>query len=605
MKRYPGNDRQVVRRCDDMAARDVRTARVRAPELPRQADWVNSEPLSLDALRGRFVLLDFWTFACANCWHVLDELRPIEAAFGDVLRVVGVHSPKFPHEAGTRALAAAVERAGITHPVINDPDLSAWRQYAIKAWPTLVLIDPQGYVIAQAAGEGQAEALAKVITDRLPDYEQHGTLRRGPAGKHLADPPATDLRFPASAIVLPAARTGRDADTLLVADAGHHQLIELTADGGTVLRRIGSGTRGQPFAEPNGLTLLPSGGPYDVLVADTANHVLRGVSLSDGVTTTIDLPRLLAGSRTVTGPVPAVLSPWDVAWWPAIERVVVSAAGVHLLLAYDPVADTAEILAGTTVEGLRDGPALDGWLAQPSGLAVDGDHVWFVDAETSALRYLDVDGTLHTAVGEGLFDFGLVDGPIATARMQHPLGVHVLPNGTVAVADTFNGAVRAYNRNAGDPNTGRLTTLATGLAEPSGLVTIDGTVLVVESAGHRLTPLRTTPVTLLRSGPVELTIAFTPAPGRTLDHSTEPIRVEVAATRPGLIVDGAGPGNELARRLELDQEGDGVLMITAQVASCDDGSIEHPACHLSRQEWALPFRIDPAGDTAVELVLTE
>ncbi len=575
---------------------------------------MNTEPLSLAALRGRFVLLDFWTFACANCWHVLDELRPVEAQLADVLTVVGVHSPKFPHEADEDALTAAVERAGITHPVVNDPQLHSWRQYAIKAWPTLALVDPEGYVIAQAAGEGQAGALAMVVADRLSEYEERGTLRRGSIGTQLATPPHTELRFPTSAIVLPAARTGRGVDTLLVADAGHHQLVELTADGATVLRRIGTGTRGAPFAEPNGVTLLPPGAPYDVLVADTANHVLRGVDLTGDRITTIDLPHLLAGRHTITGQVPTVLSPWDVAWWPAAERVVVSASGVHLLLAYDPAADTAEILAGTTVEGLRDGPALDGWLAQPSGLTVDGDRLWFVDAETSALRYLTVDGTLHTAVGEGLFDFGLVDGPASKARMQHPLGVHVLPDGAIAVADTFNGAVRRY-----DPDTSELSTLTTGLAEPSGLVTIDGTIRVVESAAHRLVPLVETdgpdgtgrphsirPATTLRPGPVALTIAFTAAPGRKIDdRDGPPIRLDVSATPPELLRAGAGAGTELVRTVQL-AEIDGVLSVTAQVASCDDDTAEHtehPACYLSRQDWGIPIRTDQTGDTELRLVL--
>ena len=599
-----------------MSARLGTGPRVRAPELLPGGFWLNTaRPLSLAALRGRFVLLDFWTFACANCWHVADELRPIEQRLADVLTVVGVHSPKFPHEADTHALTAAVERAGLTHPVLNDPTLTLWRQYAVKAWPTLVLVDPEGYVIAQAAGEGQAEALAMVLADRLPTYAERGTLRRGPMARHEPPPSTTGLRFPASAVVLPADRTGRDADTLLVADAGHHQLAELTADGTTVLRRIGTGTRGEPFAEPNGLTLLPPGGPYDVLVADTGNHVLRGVRLADGaVTHTVDLPRLLADARTVTGPVPAVLSPWDVAWWPAARRVVVSASGVHLLLSYDPATDTAEVLAGTTVEGLRDGRALDGWLAQPSGLSVAGDRVWFADAETSALRHLTLDATLHTAVGEGLFDFGLVDGPPDVARMQHPLGVHVRPDGEVLVADTFNGAVRRW-----DPSTGELTTVATGLAEPSGFVAgPDGTVLVVESAAHRLVPLVGSapvpppvvgppagrPVTVLRPGTVELTVAFTPAPGRKVDDTDgPPVRLDVGGT-PGLLRAGAGKGTALVRRLELDDAGEGVLSVTAQVASCDDvDAAEHPACYLSRQDWGIPVRIAPDGDTEIRLVL--
>ncbi|HEU5007020.1 MAG TPA: thioredoxin-like domain-containing protein [Jatrophihabitantaceae bacterium] len=599
--------------------------RVRAPELPAGGAWFNSAtPRTLASLRGRFVLLDFWTFCCANCLHVLDELRPVEERFADVLSVIGVHSPKFAHERDPRAVGAAIERYAVDHAVINDPELRLWQQYAVKAWPTLVLIDPEGYVVAQAAGEGQADALAANIEQLIPHYEARGTLRRGADPVPGSAPPETTLRFPAKAIVLPASRTGRDRDTLLVADAGHHSLAELTTDGTELLRRIGDGSRGRAdgpaatarFAEPNGLALLPPGiAPFDVVVADTANHVLRGVRLADGaVVATIDLPAGLADARTVTGAVPAVLSPWDVAWWPALNRLVVAAAGVHMLLSVDPVAGAVEILAGTTVEGLRDGPARDGWLAQPSGLAADGDRLWFADAETSALRWVDASGELHTAVGEGLFDFGHVDGPAATARFQHPLGVTVLPDGAVAILDTYNGAVRRY-----DPTARTVATLATGLAEPSGAVILDGRLLVVESAAHTLADVGTEPqavdgaaqrtnrpVTELGPGAITLDVRFEPAPGRKLDEQWGPAtQLTVSASPPELLLGGAGESVELQRTLTLAAAGavpGGILHVTAQAASCDAEG-EHPACYLARQDWGIPVRVVAGGPDRLELPL--
>ncbi|HEU5269190.1 MAG TPA: thioredoxin-like domain-containing protein, partial [Jatrophihabitans sp.] len=417
-------------------------AKVRAPEFPA-GTWLNTAgPVSLRQLRGKLVLLDFWTFCCANCLHVIDELRELEAAYPDELVIVGVHSPKFEHEKSDRAVAAAAERYGVAHPVFNDPELRLWQQYAVRAWPTLVLIDPDGYVAAQAAGEGQISGL-RLLIDQL--IEQYGdSLRRG---DHPYRPPAVEpgtFRFPAKAI--------RYGDSLLVADAGHHQIVQTELDGVTERRRFGTGHRGQAageFAEPNGLTVVPAelvdrlG--FDVLVADTGNHRLAGLRLSDGaVPRLVDLAAGLADVRTVTGPVPGVLSPWDVAWWPARGVFAIAAAGVHLLLGWDPVTDRVSILAGTTVEGLRDGAAEDGWLAQPSGLAVDGDKLWFVDSETSALRHLDAEGNLHTAVGEGLFDFGHRDGAADQALLQHPLGLAVLPDGSIAIADTYNSAIRRY-----------------------------------------------------------------------------------------------------------------------------------------------------------------
>jgi thiol-disulfide isomerase/thioredoxin len=575
---------------------------VRAPEFVAGTWFNTAAPLTLEGLRGRWTVLDFWTSCCGNCLHVIDELRPLEHKYHDVLTVVGVHSPKFAHEREDATVRAAVERLEIEHPVLNDPQLQLWQQYAVKAWPTLVLIDPDGYVVAQAAGEGQVSALDRTIAELSPDY----TLRHGDGPYTPTPPQPSTLRFPAKAIALP-------AGTLLVADAGHHQLVEL--DGDTVVRRIGDGSRGRTdepvrFAEPNGLALLPGGDT--VAVADTANHLLRLVRLADGaVTTTIDLARELRDARTVTGAVPEVLSPWDVAWWPAIGKLVVAAAGVHLLLAVDPATGGTEVLAGTTVEGLRDGPAADGWLAQPSGLAVDDDRLWFVDSETSALRHLTADGQLHTAVGEGLFDFGHVDGPAATARLQHPLGVTRLEDGSLAVLDTYNGAVRRY-----DPSADEVSTLAGDLLEPSGAVLVDGELVVVESAAHRLVrPVpkvelvsgprqqSTRPVTELAAGAVRLDVRFAPAPGRKLDERYGPsTRLTVSASPPELLLAGAGESTELSRDLVVAQDVSGVLQVVAQAASCDDGG-EHPACYLARQDWGVPVRVTAVGDARVELVL--
>ncbi|HEX8081289.1 MAG TPA: thioredoxin-like domain-containing protein [Jatrophihabitans sp.] len=595
----------------------AKQARVRAPEFP-SGSWFNvAAPLSLRELRGKIVLLDFWTFCCANCLHVIEELHALERDFGDELVIIGVHSPKFEHEKSDTAVAAATERYAVTHPVFNDPELHLWQQYAVRAWPTLVLIDPGGYVVAQAAGEGQSSGLALIIEDLIERYDATGSLRRGDNPYRPPEPSGGELRFPAKAIRL--------GEALLIADSGHHQLVETELDGVTVRRRIGSGERGrdgQRLAEPNGLTELPAelaaAVGFDIVVADTANHQLRGVRSADAaITHTVDLVAGLAGTATVTGPVPPVLSPWDVAWWPAIGQVVIAAAGVHLLLGWQPSTGAVSILAGTTVEGLKDGPATDGWLAQPSGLAVQGDRVWFADSENSALRYLDTAGQLHTAVGEGLFDFGHRDGPASQARLQHPLGLAVLDDGSIAIADTYNGAIRRY-----DPATGEVSTLAAELAEPSGLVLVDGELVVVESGAHQLVrpitagrlgqvlgaALQTRrPVTELAAGKVELTVGFTPPPGRKLDERYGPsTQLTVSSSPPDLLVSGAGSAAELARTLVLagPPGREGVLHVTAQAASCDsDPATEHPACHLARQDWGVPIRLSQDGSSALELTL--
>jgi thiol-disulfide isomerase/thioredoxin len=594
--------------------------RVRAPEL-RGRGWLNTggTPLSLAELRGRVVLLDFWTFCCVNCLHVLDELRPLEERYPDVLVVIGVHSPKFEHEKDPAALAAAVERYGVRHPVLDDPELVMWDRYAARAWPTLCVVDPEGYLVATMAGEGHAAALVALIDELIERHSAKGTLHRGDGPS--APPPvaAHDLWYPGKAVVSP--------DGFLVSSSAGHQVVELAPDGTTALRRIGSGRRGRAdgtagtaeFDEPQGLCLLPPHvagiAGYDLVVADTVNHLLRGVRLADGTVTTVagtGKPWRSPRDGHAHDALAADLSsPWDLAWYDG--RLIVAMAGIHQLWWFDPVKRTVGNYAGTAVEALRDGPLAEAWLAQPSGLSARGERLWFVDSESSALRFV-ADGAVHTAVGQGLFDFGHVDGPATRALLQHPLGVLALPDGAVLVADTYNGAVRRYAD-------GAVRTVATGLAEPSDLVlTPDGDMVVVESAAHRLVRLapgavdrtdttggryRTErPVTILAPGDVTLDVIFTPGPGQKLDDPFGvPTRLEVSASPPGLLVEGAGVGTALSRPLHLAADvPEGVIQVTAQAATCD-ADAEHAACHLTRQDWGVPVRVAPGGAPRLPLVL--
>jgi thiol-disulfide isomerase/thioredoxin len=590
---------------------DQRTRRqVRAPELTGRL-WLNTgdQRLALSDFRGKVLLLDFWTFCCVNCLHALEELRPLEAEFADVLVTVGVHSPKFAHEADPVAVANAVERHDVRHPVLDDPELTTWRAYAVRAWPTLVVVDPEGYVVHMAAGEGHAEALRRVIADVVAEHDAKGTLRRG-AGPFVAAPTDdTPLRFPTKAAVTA-------QGTVVVANTARHTVVE-PATGENPVRTIGAGT----FAEPSGIAVLPTDIAaevgYDIVVADTGKHLLHGVRLADGHVTTV------AGTGTQwrdggsDGPATAVdlTSPWDAAWWDAACGVVIAMAGNHTLSLFDPVAGTIGRFAGTTVEGLLDGPVSEAFFAQTSGLAADGDRLWLVDAETSALRYISPTLTgfaVRTAIGTGLFDFGHRDGPADQALLQHPLGVAVLPDGGIAIADTYNGAIRRY-----DPVSGEVATLATALAEPSDVVVVDGEVFVVESAAHRLVrpelaarmvagPAHQVvrPPTELAPGEVTLTVVFQPPPGQQLDDRYGPsTRLHVTATPPGLLKAGDGEGSELRRTLVLDRHvGHGVLHVVAQAASCDTEG-EHAACRLTRQDWGVPVRLTEDGPTTLPLVL--
>jgi hypothetical protein len=297
-------------------------------------------------------------------------------------------------------------------------------------------------------------------------------------------------------------------------------------------------------------------------------------------------------------------------------KVWIAMAGVHQLWTYDPQERTVAVAAGTTNEGLVDGPGAEAWFAQPSGLAATADRLWLADAETSALRWVDLDGAVHTAVGTGLFDFGHRDGAAEQALFQHPLGVTALPDGSVAISDTYNHALRRY-----DPATGEVTTLATDLREPSDAVLAGEDIVVVESARHRLTRLRLPEeavqvasvahrtqraATDVAPGALELDVIFQAPAGQKLDTRYGPsTRLLVSATPPELLLSGEGAGTDLARTIELNGEiAEGVLHVSAMAASCDDDPAnEYPACHVHQQDWGVPVRLTEGGADRLPLVL--
>ncbi|MFE9052248.1 MULTISPECIES: NHL domain-containing thioredoxin family protein [Streptomyces] len=594
-------------------------ARVRAPELIGKGGWLNTgdQQYTLADLRGRIVILDFWTFCCVNCLHVLDELRELEEKHRDTVVIIGVHSPKFVHEAEHQAVVDAVERYEVHHPVLDDPELATWKQYAVRAWPTLVVIDPEGYVVAQHAGEGHAHAIEKLVEELEAEHGAKGTLRRGDGPYVAPEPVATHLRFPGKALLLP-------DGGFLVSDTTRHRLVELDADGETVRRHFGTGERGLSnggpdearFSEPQGLAVLPDG---RVAVADTVNHAIRALDLTTGVTSTLaGTGRQWWQGTPTSGPAREVdlSSPWDLAWFG--DRLWIAMAGVHQLWTYDPESATVRVAAGTTNEGLVDGPAAEAWFAQPSGLAVsaDGERLWVADSETSALRWVDRDEHVHTAVGTGLFDFGHRDGAAGQALLQHPIGVTALPDGSVAISDTYNHALRRY-----DPASGEVTTLATDVREPSDAVLADGDLVVVESARHRLTRLRLPEeavqvadqahrtqraATEIAPGTLRLDVVFQAPAGQKLDTRYGPsTRLLVSATPPELLADGSGAGTDLGRDLVLaDGVAEGVLHVSAMAASCDDDPAnEYPACHVHQQDWGVPVRVTAAGVSRLALVL--
>lgn len=478
---------------------------VRAPPL-QGAAWLNvAAPLTWADLRGKLVLLDFWTYCCINCIHVLDELRAIEARFaGEPLVVIGVHSAKFENEQEIDHIRAAIGRYDIHHPVLVDDHHALWNAFAVKGWPTLVLVDPQGYLLGSVAGEGHGPQLEAAIGEALDLLRAKGALNDTPLPVHLevTTEPTTALRYPGKVLADPEGPVPPAHDRLFIADSGYHR-IEVTTLTGKHLMTIGSGHMGHAdgdfetatFHNPQGLALDGE----RLYVADTGNHLIRRVDLTAGTVTTLAGTGSQARQRATAGPAMTMPlnSPWDLAL--DGPTLWIAMAGPHQIWALDLATGMLRVAAGSGSEGRLDGQGPRAAFAQPNGLALDaaGRRLFVADSEISCLRALDLAADplqVQTVAGGDLFDFGLRDGPGDSARFQHPLGVTW--DGThLYVADTYNHAIRRV-----DPTTGTVRTVAgfaeAGMAdgrgrdarfyEPGGLSVVGNQIFVADTNNHAI-----------------------------------------------------------------------------------------------------------------------
>jgi len=474
------------------------TPRVHAPEIEvAGAEWFNTDrPLTLADLRGKLVILDFWSTCCVNCMHVLPGLKMVQAAYPEEVAVVGVHSPKFPAEQQPELLRAAIARAGIEHPVVNDVNFELWRAYAVRAWPTLVLIGPEGYVLGQMSGEPDPERLLTVVSEFVETWDTQGILNPSPLQGEPERDAGGAFRFPGKLKPVPG-----EAKRWVLADAGHHQ-VALLDDDGEVLARYGSGAPGfadgpaerAAFRGPQGLIADTAG----IYVADTGNHAVRRIDLDRGTVHTLagTGERGMVVDEREPSLAASLASPWDLEL--AADTLYIANAGTHQVLQLDIAARELAPLAGNGGEELIDGPGADAQLAQPSGLALDSttNRLYLADSEASAVRTIGLDsGEVATLAGEGLFVFGADNGPFEVATLQHPLGVAV-ESGEVLVADTFNHRVRVLDlaarrvRDLDDGYTCR-DARCRPLLEPAG-VWADGPdrILVSDTDNHRVLEYR-------------------------------------------------------------------------------------------------------------------
>ncbi len=492
------------------------------------SEWLNSsEPIDLKDLRGKIVLLDFWTYCCINCIHVLPDLKFLEEKYEKELVVIGVHSAKFENEKLSDNIRDAILRYEIKHPVVNDNEMLIWRKFGTRSWPTLALIDPEGRFIGSQGGEGNRELFDGVIGKLVNYHRAKGTLDETPIVFDLEANRSTPkpLRYPGK--VLADAASNR----LFISDSNHNRIV-VTDLNGKLIHVIGKGTIGRTdgdfenaeFDHPQGMELIDE----TLYVADTENHLIRTIDLEAETVSTLagtgkqGRPRVVDGGLKTTN----LNSPWDLLHIDG--TLFIAMAGPHQIWSHRIGSNAIGVHAGNAREDIINGRLSVSSFAQPSGLAANEDGTFFfvADSEGSSIRSVPVaeDGLVTTIAGtselprgQSLFAFGDEDGNGENARFQHPLGV-AWHDGSVYVADSYNHKIRKI-----DVATGEVTTwLGNGkagksvspaqLSEPAGLSIAGDDLYIADTNNHRVcrVNLKTKAMSV-----IEIADLAPPAPPRT------------------------------------------------------------------------------------------
>jgi thiol-disulfide isomerase/thioredoxin len=480
--------------------------RIRAPELKGDRGWLNTDkPLSLAALRGKVVLLDFWTYGCINCMHIIPDLKKLEKKYPNELVVIGVHSAKFENEKDTENIRRIILRYEIEHPIVNDADFAIWKAYDVDSWPTRYLIDPAGYIIGRLKGEGGYPALDKAIGDSIAEFRKRGELNEAPLKLLLERAKVGDLPLAFPGKVLADAKS----DRLFIADSDHNRLVMAKLDG-TLIETIGTGAHGADDGSYDRATFFrPQGMVLDgetLYVADTENHLIRQIDLKAKTVKTIAGTGQQSHEYGESGAARSIAlnSPWDLQ---LVGRTLyIAMAGPHQIWQLDLDKQQVSTFAGSGREARLDGPLIgpafaqqDGTppgsaFAQPSALAADGQTLYVSDAEANIIRAIDLrpNGRVRTLVGGNLFDFGDEDGSGDDVRLQHPLGL-ARWNGKLVIADTYNHkiklldpAARSVRSLAGTGKPGQADGVKPSFYEPGGLSIAGDRLFVADTNNHAI-----------------------------------------------------------------------------------------------------------------------
>ena len=589
------------------------TPKVRAPEITGGRGWLNTDkPLSIAGLKGKVVLLDFWTYGCINCIHIIPDLKKLEAKYAKQLVVIGVHSAKFQNEKETENIRRIILRYEIEHPVYNDSEYAVWQNYGVRAWPTQVLIDPAGYIVGGVSGEGNYDIIDQTIAKLVADFRSRGELNEEPLKLVLERAKVGDLPLAFPGKILADAKT----DRLFIADSNHNRIVVTKLDG-TLIETIGTGDAGAvdgafdkaTFYRPQGLALAGD----SLYVADTENHLIRRVDLKSRNVETIAGTGKQTHEYFKSGPARSVAlsSPWDLQL--AGRSLYIAMAGPHQIWKMDLDKNEVSTFAGSGREARLDGPIMEAGFAQPSGIATDGKMLWVADSESNIIREIDLaGGSVKTLVGGDLFEFGDVDGTGDDVRLQHPLGL-ITYGDKLLIADTYNHKIKEL-----DPKQEKVRTLlGTGkpgqtdgptpsFYEPGGLSLANSTLYIADTNNHaiRVVDLKTKRASTLRinglTPPAKNMLALENADGPNAEEikvATQKLR---AGTESTLLIDVELPAgyhlNPLApQRYKVSVDGKS-LAVDAKYAARSSKDLKLPV--------RVPLNASAAGSSTVRAQVT-
>ena len=483
-----------------------------------KVEWLNTDPLTLKKLRGKFVVLDFWTYCCINCHHILPVLKKLEEKYPNEIVVIGVHSAKFEEEKDTENIRDAILRHDIRHPVVNDHDHFLWNSFGVNSWPTSTVIDPEGFFVAINRGEIDFESLDGFFKNSIPYYEKTKLLDKTPIEFELEryEEEPTQLKYPGKVLA------DQANGLLYITDSSHNRIV-ISDTEGNVKEVIGSGQVGRmdgdfasaSFDHPQGLALHEN----TLYVADVENNMIRKVDLvSKTVSTVAGIGRQATFQQSFpgvtqtkqTGPwfgapkKTPINSPW--ALWVHEDNLYIAMAGPHQIWIMPLDESRIGPYAGNAREDIVDGPLLPkvpyaagaSSFAQPSGLTSDGEYIYVADSEGSSVRGVPFDQTkkVITVVGTSelpngrLFKFGDKDGKKSEVLLQHVLGVHY-DAGKIYIADTYNNKIKVVDAKSGETQTvagsgdsGASDQGRGEFDEPSGLSKIGNTLYIADTNNH-------------------------------------------------------------------------------------------------------------------------